>query len=123
MSTTAVGDATNEREGASTKASFPMGDLATRCEDTQSAAISLSMLNVGYPSVSGELEGGCVSGRGVNDEEERASLAPETPQRAARPNPGEGEEEREFVRMFGSRRWIYFGQRYVCANKVITYHV
>lgn len=101
MSTNAVEDGAREREGpsSSTKTSLSMDDLATRCEDTRTAALSLSMLNVGYRSSSAsELEGGCVAasdGRGVSEEEERGTLAPETPQRAARPNPGEGKRERE----------------------------
>ena len=103
MSTKAVEDGASERGGGgvhsySTKASsLSMGDLSTRCEDTRTAALSLSMLNVGYSSTSlgncgreGELEG--AGGRGVREEEERGTLAPETPQRAARPNPGEGEK-------------------------------
>ena len=100
MSAKAVEVAINKREDTFTQDSLPMGDLATRCEDTQTAALSLSMLNVGYPSSSisdkeGELEGGLVSGRDVNNEVERASLAPETPQRAARPNPGKERSETE----------------------------
>ena len=62
-----------------------MGALETRSKDTQAAALSLGMLNEGYRS----REDACAGGRGVRDEEERPSLAPETPQRAARPNPGE----------------------------------
>ena len=98
MSAKAVEDGASERgrPSSSSKASVAcVGDLSTRCEDTRTAALSLSMLNVGYSSSSvgggggrqGELEG---VGRGVREEEERGTLAPETPQRAARPNPGEG---------------------------------
>ena len=101
MSTKAVEDGKSERGGPSSSAtnasSFSMGDLSTRCEDTRTAALSLSMLNVGYSSGpvgggsrEGELEG---VGRRVSEEEERGTLAPETPQRAARPNPGEGRRE------------------------------
>ena len=103
MSTKVVEDGKSERGGPSSSAtnasSFSMGDLSTRCEDTRTAALSLSMLNVGYSSGpvgggsrEGELEG---VGRHVSEEEERGTLAPETPQRAARPNPGEGRRERE----------------------------
>ena len=101
MSAKAVEDRISERgvPTSSTKASLSMGDLSTRCEDTRTAALSLSMLNVGYSSSSssvgsreGELEG---VGRGVSEEDERGTLAPETPQRAARPNPGEGKREGE----------------------------
>lgn len=62
-----------------------MRALETRSKDTQAAVLSLGMLNEGYRSRD-ELR---VGGRGVRDEEERPSLAPETPQRAAKPNPGE----------------------------------
>lgn len=100
MSAKAVEDRVSERgvPTSSTKVSLSMGDLSTRCEDTRTAALSLSMLNVGYSSSSsvgdreGELEG---VGRGMSEEEERGTLAPETPQRAARPNPGEGRRGRE----------------------------
>lgn len=68
-------------------ASSTMTDLATRSKDTQAAVLSLGMLNGGYRSREGEGREGCVGGRGV--EEEEPSLAPVTPQRADRPNPGE----------------------------------
>lgn len=98
MSTKAVEDGASERERPSVpaKTSLSIDDLATRCEDTRTAALSLSMLNVGYPSSSlNELEEGCGGGRGGSEEEEKGTLAPETPQRAARPNPGEGNKEKE----------------------------
>ena len=119
MSTKAVEDGASERGGGggvhsySTKASSPsMGDLSTRCEDTRTAALSLSMLNVGYSSTNlgncgreGELEG--IGGRGMREEEERGTLAPETPQRAARPTPGEGEKE-------GSLEWCNYLTKMAC---------
>lgn len=95
MSTKAATKAPRAREGSSSQASSSssssMAALATRSKDTQTAALSLSMLNVGYNNRERETggEGDRMSGRGVRDEEERPSLAPETPQRAARPNPGE----------------------------------
>lgn len=65
-----------------------MTDLATRSKDTQAAVLSLGMLNETYRSREGEAgREECVGGRGV--EEEKSSLAPVTPQRADRPNPGE----------------------------------
>jgi hypothetical protein len=120
MSIKAVEDGASERGGGpsfSTKASsFSMGDLSTRCEDTRTAALSLSMLNVGYSNSSvgvggggreGELEG---VGRGVREEEERVTLAPETPQRAARPNPGEGEREEGVLNGVFNKRWLVYGK-------------
>lgn len=115
MSTKAVEDGASERGGGgvhSYSSSPSMGDLSTRCEDTRTAALSLSMLNVGYSSTNlgncgreGELEG--VGGRGMREEEERGTLAPETPQRAARPTPGEGEKE-------GSLEWYNYLTKMAC---------
>ena len=80
---------TEEALEARGEASSAMGDLSTRSKDTQAAALSLGMLNEAYRSrqVEGMVES--TDGRGVLDEEERPSLAPETPQKADRPNPGE----------------------------------
>ena len=72
---------------ATGETSSTMTDLATRSKDTQAAVLSLGMLNEGYRSMKGEGREQCVGGRGV--EEEKPSLAPVTPQRADRPNPGE----------------------------------
>ena len=80
-----------------------MNDLATRCEDTQTAALSLSMLNTGYSSGSvsekeGELERVPVLCRsGVSDEKERVTFTVETPQKAARPNPGKRYGQRMYL--------------------------
>ena len=90
MSVKAVEVLSAAREGSSSQACSSMGDLSTRSKDTQAAVLSLGMLNEGFRSRETEKraekeEGG---GRRVKEEEEGASLAPETPQRAPRPAPG-----------------------------------
>ena len=77
----------NGAAGETETTSSTMTDLATMSKDTQAAVLSLGMLNEAYRSREGEGREECVGGRSV--EEETLSLAPVTPQRADRPNPGE----------------------------------
>ena len=89
MATTkTIFDELREREKNSSQTSSTISALAGRSKDTQAAVLSLGMLNEGYRSSEADVKGDSVSGRGVRDEEEKPTLAPETPQRAARPNPG-----------------------------------
>ena len=88
MSLKAVEVLSAAREGSSSQACSSMGDLSTRSKDTQAAVLSLGMLNEGFRSRETEERAEEGGGRRVKEEEEGASLAPETPQRAPRPAPG-----------------------------------